>query len=113
MPVMVSSLVVCPSCSRHVLVSESVCPFCVRPVPVGLVPVPHGPRRKYVGKGATALALALAASSCGGTVESTVETQPDAAAEASADTASDVADTRADVMDSDVADEGGPVPIYK
>jgi hypothetical protein len=111
-------LVVCPSCSRHVRTSEAACPFCAKAIPAGLVPVPHGPRRQYVGKNATALALAsaLAASGCSG--DAAVVTPADVGAEAVVDSSAPdaAADTSADTADStasDVRDEGGPVPIYK
>jgi hypothetical protein len=115
---MARSLVVCPSCLRHVRVSETHCPFCAQPVPTDLAPRPRGPRRQYVGKGATALALALAAVGCGDDV-SQVVTPVDAAAEAEAgpgDVSFDTAvapDAPADTTASDVADDGAPFPIYK
>jgi hypothetical protein len=86
-------------------------------VPAGLVPTPHGARRRYVGKNATALAIAaLAVAGCGS--EDTVVTQPnDASAET---TQSDTggfdtsADTHVeDTFAADVQDEGGSFPIYK
>jgi hypothetical protein len=80
--------------------------------------VPHGPRRHYIGKNATALAIAaLAATGCGGKEEVT-SPQSDAAVD-TAQTDSAVVDTGTDTTDaadtfaSDVQDEGGPVPIYK
>lgn len=119
-------LVSCPSCARHVRVGELDCPFCARPVPAGLVAGKRGPRRQYVGKGATALALAsaLAATGCGddGATAKVIEPQGDAQTDAP-DTATfaldatggepdarDAGDARAD---SDAADDGGHFPIYK
>ena len=113
-----ASLVVCPSCSRHVRVDESSCPFCVQSIPGGLVAPPRGPRRQYVGKGATALALAsaLVAAGCGEDGGATAKTIDDAATtETQSDSGADVvtdadADARAD---SDAADDGGSFPVYK
>lgn len=128
---MASALVVCPSCSRHVRTHETVCPFCSQSVPSGIVPAPAGPRRPYVGKGATALALAsaLVATGCGGD-DAPTPTTDSAAADSSTDTSSTVdssADSSADsttdsttdsamsdsAADADVFDEGGPTPLYK
>lgn len=119
---MTSQLVACPSCSRHVRVGEQLCPFCARAVPSTLVPKPRGPRRQYVGKNATALALAsaLAGTGCGGDVatvtpiDATSETSGDtmiAPFDSGADTAKP--DVATDVSDSDVADDGASFPIYK
>ncbi|MGZ5970307.1 MAG: hypothetical protein ACXWP4_21705 [Polyangiales bacterium] len=125
---MAAPLIVCPSCSRHVRVGEAVCPFCVAPVPAELIPVPPGPRRNYIGKGATALALAsaLAATGCS---DATTTPASDAAA-ADTQTQSDTATTpdtqvedsttdtsssevATDAADADAPDEGGAVPLYK
>lgn len=116
---MAPNLVVCPACSRHVRVSETACPFCARTLPAGLVPVPHGPRRRYVGKNATALAIIALAAGCGS--EASTVVAPDAATDAApADTATKddgvLLDTAFDtaVRDSqNDGDEGGPFPIYK
>jgi hypothetical protein len=121
---MASPLVVCPSCSRHVRVADATCPFCAHAVPATLVPLPRGPRRQYVGKVPTALALAsaLAAAGCGGDVATIADAAPDTATDTmTADTATtfdvgpDTAtiDVAADVADSDVADDGSSFPIYK
>jgi L-alanine-DL-glutamate epimerase-like enolase superfamily enzyme len=115
---MASNLVVCPSCSRHVRVSETACPFCARSLPEGLAPVPHGPRRPYVGKNATALAIIALAAGCGSEVAPVVE--PDAGRDATTDTATDDA-IGFDLVTPDTAvedtwtprDDGGPVPLYK
>ncbi len=112
-----SPYVVCPSCARHVRVAEECCPFCARSLPVGLVPTPHGPSRRYIGKNATALALTAALAGCGGQVE--VET-PLPATDAGVDTAPtdtgrefSLPDSAADTFASDVRDEGGAMPVYK
>jgi len=117
---MFTALVVCPSCSRHVRVDERACPFCVSPLPAALVPVPHGPTRRYVGKNATALAIiasALGAAGCAGSDTSTIAQPPDVATDSSDSAALDtsVHDSLApfDGTASDVRDEGGPHPIYK
>lgn len=115
--------VVCASCSRHVRVGEASCPFCAAALSAELVPVPHGPRRSYIGKNATALAIAaLAVGGCSS--EDTVVGQP---ADVGVDTSqidSAAADTRTDdtrvddthvddTFASDVQDDGGAVPLYK
>lgn len=123
---MVGSLVKCPSCARHVRFGESACPFCAAAVPAGLQPRAYVPRRQVIGKGATALALALAAVGCGETgseVFEPVDAAADTALDAGADTLVDGGidggidsgmDAGRDTMsDSDVGDEGGSFPIYK
>lgn len=123
-----SSLLVCPSCARHVHVRETTCPFCVRPLPSGLAPAPHGPRRQWVGKVPTALALASALSTAGCGSALTNDPVADAGArdaaaddvspdavpdDVSPDTVTDIgSDTGADTG-SDVDDDGGAVPLYK
>ena len=114
---MSAPLVACPTCSRHVRLSESACPFCAAALPAGLVAAPLGPRRPYVGKGATALALTLAALGCAGKTE---ESPADAAVDAmTKDTGVSDSGTDTGVLDTgtdtgaDVMDTGGPVPIYK
>ncbi|MGZ3474416.1 MAG: hypothetical protein ACXWUG_09005 [Polyangiales bacterium] len=126
---MAAPLIVCPSCSRHVRVGEAVCPFCVAPVPAELIPVPPGPRRNYIGKGATALALASALAATGCSDDATTTPASDAAA-ADTQTQSDTATTpdtevedsttdtsssevATDAADADAPDEGGAVPLYK
>src|SRR4051812_42527995 len=109
-----SQFVVCPSCSRHVRAGEADCPFCAKALAADLVPAPHGPRRNYIGKNATALAIAALAAGCGG---ETVETPANDSAVETSQSDSIAADTQtmdtADTFASDVQDEGGPVPIYK
>jgi hypothetical protein len=119
------ALVVCPSCARHINLHESVCPFCAAAVPSGLVPAARGPRRPYVGKVPTALALAsaLAAAGCGSEDAQSPSDVGAADTKSAPDTA--VADTTAvidtavidtaasDVIDSDVQDTGACCPIYK
>lgn len=81
---------------------------------MGLAPAPHGPRRRYIGKNATALALTAALAGCGGQVE--VETPAsDAGVDAIPDTGREFSlpDSAADTFASDVRDEGGAMPVYK
>ena len=98
--------------------SETACPFCAQTLPEGLLPVAHGPLRRYVGKNATALAIIALAAGCGSESGSTTEPPKDAATADTSDTS--VEDVR--LLDtappdtfsaSDVGDEGGPFPIYK
>ena len=116
-------LVVCPRCSRHVRRSESACPFCTGPVPADLTPVPHGPRRQYLGKGATAAYLtSLAVAGCGARTDLLVEeedaaprdtaTGTDSAARDTSAAFDTALDSRADSA-SDAFDEGACCPIYK
>lgn len=113
-----TSLVLCPSCSRHVRASESCCPFCSHALPDGLVPPAYDRRRRVIGKGATALALALAATGCseGATADESLldvgvaEAATDGATDGVSDAATDAAP---DSFASDVRDDGGAVPIYK
>lgn len=119
---MATPLVICPSCARHVRFGDAACPFCAAAMPADLVPGSRGPRRPYVGKVPTALALAsaLVATGCS---DDTSTPQADAATSADTTTPADtstpidtaVADTRTaiDSADSEVADSGGPVPLYK
>lgn len=111
----------CPDCRRHVAVVEAQCPFCAGPLDA-LRAAPRRAGRRYVGKGATAIYLTALAAGCSATT-----TEP-ARSDAALDTAADVlefdgyaldggtdtgvaSDSRGDA--SDVADEGGPFPIYK
>lgn len=114
--------VVCPSCSRHVRENESSCPFCAQAIPAGIVPVPHGPHRRYVGKNATALAIIAMAAGCGGTTSEEPAADTGVVVDAAKDTAFSVDsampdtgpfDTGAKVDTGYDADDGGPVPIYK
>jgi hypothetical protein len=68
-------LVACPSCSRHVRVSESACPFCGGGLPASLrdAPAPRAPRTRLTraalfafGTGGMALTPACSSSSSSG-----------------------------------------------
>ncbi len=66
-------LLPCPECSRHVLVSETECPFCALPLELAINPEPQHPRTR-LGRAATfafgaTLASATALAACGGRAE--------------------------------------------
>ena len=120
--------VVCPSCSRHVRENESSCPFCAKAIPAGLVPVPHGPHRRYVGKHATALTLSILAATAGCSGSTTDEPAADTGTPLDASTTDagkdsftlDTAVAEIGIPDtgtfdsaSDVRDDGGSFPLYK
>lgn len=114
------SLVLCPSCSRHVRASEVACPFCAHALPEGLAPAPYARQRKVIGKGATALALALAAAGCSEGATAGEELLDVAVSEAATDSAATdsaatdgAADSARDTSASDVSDDGSSFPIYK
>jgi hypothetical protein len=106
---------------------ESLCPFCRTAVPESVAPIAHGPLRQYVGKGATALALAsaLAATGCSDdtptTPTATDSAVNDTATAADTTTSFDTntpdtmttSETAADAIDSDVQDTGSSTPLYK
>ena len=60
---MASRLAPCPSCTRHVKVGASACPFCGVEVPVD-IPLRAGPTTRPLTRAAIMLAGAAAASGC-------------------------------------------------
>lgn len=66
---MAQSLVPCPTCARHVLASETACPFCASALPDDLAErvIPGAPRR-LSRAAAFMLGASIAVAGCGGTV---------------------------------------------
>ena len=64
----------CPSCARHVRVSETACPFCHAAIPEGITPVP-GTNKRLSRAAAYAFTATMAATSgavvvaCGATAQ--------------------------------------------
>lgn len=110
----------CPSCSRHVRVGASRCPFCACEFTRALTPAPARTGRRYVGKTATALYLTALTTAGYGAKSGLLVPEVD-------DVATDVLDFDGFALDSgvdsrvdlgidsasDVADMGGPSPVYK
>jgi len=92
-------LVPCPHCHRHVVVSETACPFCA--APLALV-APRGSSVGFLGRAAV-FAVGVAASACGDNDKPSLPTHD--AATAPKDSALDASPVDADV-------DAGGVAIY-
>lgn len=119
-PYVMSVLVPCPGCARHVRASESACPFCAAALPTDLAShaVPPANRRLTRGAAFTFAATVVVGSAvaCGGTVDqgggSTMYGLPNIEDAGWQDGGQPIPAYGAAYVDSGSNDDGGILPMY-